>query len=98
MQPPTGPSYRPLPAPSYFAPQRPLQIRDLKLAIETFDGNEVYPGLGSGFGPRGKRFLRQVKIAEDLSGCMWTEEIKLDILGRHLSGKAGQHFHSQVDI
>lgn len=87
MKPPTCPSYRPVPAPSYC--KTPLQIRNRKLAIENFDGSEVYPGLGSGHGLRGKRFLRQVKIAEDLSGCMWTEEIKLDILGRHPSSRAG---------
>nr|CCA25736.1 Mitochondrial Carrier (MC) Family putative [Albugo laibachii Nc14] len=90
--------YRPVPAQTNFSAQRPIQIRDPKLAIENFDGKEVYPGLGSGFGTWGKRFLRQINIAEDLSGCMWNDEIKMDVLRRHLTGKVGQHFHSQVDI
>uniref|UniRef100_A0AAV1UYM3 Uncharacterized protein n=1 Tax=Peronospora matthiolae TaxID=2874970 RepID=A0AAV1UYM3_9STRA len=90
-------AFRPVPTPAYFAPQRPLQIRDINRAIENFDGKEVYPGLGSGFAPCGKRLLRQVRIAEELSGCIWTVDIKMDVLGRYLTGKAGQHFHSQVD-
>ena len=45
-------------------------MRDLKQAMDNFDGKEVYAGLGSGFRPWEKRFLRQIKIAEDLSGCM----------------------------
>ncbi|CAI5720402.1 unnamed protein product [Peronospora destructor] len=96
-QAPRGSAFGPVPAPAYFAPQRPLQMRDLKLAIENFEGKEVYPGLGSGFAPWGKRFLRQVRIAEELSGCIWSEDIKLDVLGRYLTGKAGQHFNIQVD-
>ena len=46
------------------------QITDLKLVVEVFEGKGVYPGLGAGFGPWGKQFLRQVRIAEELSECM----------------------------
>ena len=60
--------------------------------IEYFEGKEVYRGLGSGFGLCGKRFLRQNCITEELGECKWTKDIKLDVLGRCLIGKAGQHF------
>lgn len=97
IQPPWDTGYRLIPATAYFAAQRPRKIRDLKLAIENFDGKEVYPALGAGFGPWGKRFLREINISERLSGCFRTEEIKMDFLGRHLTGKARQRYHSQVD-
>ena len=51
IHPPCEPENKPVPAPTYFAAQRPLQFRYLKPATENVDGKEVYPGLGSGFGP-----------------------------------------------
>lgn len=49
IQPPRDTGHRPVPAPTYFAAQRLLQIRDLNLSIGSFDGKEVYPGLEAGF-------------------------------------------------
>lgn len=68
-------AYRRPEARTYFATMRVLRIRDVKLAIEEFEGKEVYPGIGAEFGPWGKRFLRQVRIAKELSKCLWTEDI-----------------------
>ncbi|CCI10095.1 unnamed protein product [Albugo candida] len=71
-------------------------IRDMKLAIQRFDGKEAYSGLGAPFTQWGFRFLRQLSHAQQASGGIWSEKVKLDCLGRHLSGKALTYYEQQV--
>nr|CCA17210.1 conserved hypothetical protein [Albugo laibachii Nc14]CCA23685.1 conserved hypothetical protein [Albugo laibachii Nc14] len=70
--------------------------RDMKLAIQPFDGKEVFSGLGAPLTQWGHRFLRQLSYAQQASGGIWSEEIKVDCLGRHLSGKALNYYQQQV--
>nr|CCA23978.1 OSIGBa0134J07.9 putative [Albugo laibachii Nc14] len=58
--------------------------------------DEFMPGLARHHSAE-PRQQRMVRVAEELSGCSWSEDIKLDVLGRYLTGKAGQHIQSQVD-
>eukprot|EP00644_Phytophthora_capsici_P018854 jgi/Phyca11/21871/fgenesh1_pg.PHYCAscaffold_174_\ len=53
--------------------------RQKKLAIRPFDGKELYVGLGSGFLEWGKRFERQVNIAQSACGFLWPEDVKVDL-------------------
>ena len=47
-----------------------------KLALEPFDGEELYHGLGfSGFLEWGKEFVRQVGFAESACRFAWPEDI-----------------------
>jgi hypothetical protein len=73
------------------------QMKDMKLSIVPFDGTEVYPGLGAGFDDWGRRFVREVTIAEEASGMTWPEDLKVDRLNRCLSGKAERFFSECVD-
>ncbi|CAI5746298.1 unnamed protein product [Peronospora destructor] len=66
-----------------------------KLALQPFDGKELYHGLGSGFLEWGKEFVRQVGFAK--CGCAWPEDIKVDVLGQHLAGKAQTYYRRQVE-
>nr|CCA22466.1 Mitochondrial Carrier (MC) Family putative [Albugo laibachii Nc14] len=70
--------------------------RDMQLAIQPFDGRETYSGLGAPFTQWGYRFLRQLSHAQQASGGIWSEEVKLDCLGRHLSGRALTYYEQQV--
>ena len=71
-------------------------IRDMKLAIQPFDGKETYSGLGAPFNQWGFRFLWQLSHAQQESGEIRSEEVKLDCLGRHLSGKVLTYYEQQV--
>ncbi|POM58937.1 Mitochondrial Carrier (MC) Family [Phytophthora palmivora] len=71
--------------------------RQRKLGIRHFDGKELYQGLGSGFLSWGKRFVRQIQFAERASGFQWSEEVKVDILGHHLTGMAERYYNQQVE-
>ena len=71
--------------------------RHRKLAIQPFDGKELYHGLGSGFLEWGKEFVRQIGFAERACGFGWPEDIKVDVLGQHLAGKAQTYYRRQVE-
>ena len=60
----------------------------MKLAIQTFDGMETHSGLGAPFTQWASRFLWQLSHAQQAFGGISSEGVKLDSLGRHLSGKA----------
>uniref|UniRef100_A0AAV1VL66 CCHC-type domain-containing protein n=1 Tax=Peronospora matthiolae TaxID=2874970 RepID=A0AAV1VL66_9STRA len=68
-----------------------------KLALQPFDGKELYHGLGCGFMEWGKEFVRQVGFAERACGFVWPEDIKVDVLGQHLAGKAQTYYRRQVE-
>lgn len=71
--------------------------RQRKLGILPFDGKELYQGLGSVFMEWGKDFVRQLQFAERASGFTWNEDIKVDVLGQHLSGMAQKYYRRQVE-
>ncbi|GMF30940.1 unnamed protein product [Phytophthora lilii] len=86
-------------------PQAPMNgfmrvpdTRQRKLAIRPFDGKELYQGLGSSFLSWGTRFVRQIGFAERASGFKWSEEIKIDVLGHHLTGMAERYYHQQRGV
>ncbi|CAI5723649.1 unnamed protein product [Peronospora farinosa] len=68
-----------------------------KLALQPFEGKELYQGLGSGFIGWGKEFVRQVGFAERACGFAWPEGIKVKVLGQHLGGKAQIYYRRQVE-
>ena len=67
----------------------------MKLPVGSFDGKEIYKGLGCNFQHWGDRFLRQLNIAQQHCGFYWYEDTKIDCLSNHLEGKALKYFNSQ---
>uniref|UniRef100_A0AAV1TYK1 Uncharacterized protein n=1 Tax=Peronospora matthiolae TaxID=2874970 RepID=A0AAV1TYK1_9STRA len=94
------PMYQPAPPP-HMAPElqydRVPDTRQRKLGIRPFDGKELYQGLGSGFLSWCKRFVRQIMFAERASGFQWSEDVKVDVLGHHLTGMAERYYNRQVE-
>jgi hypothetical protein len=70
-------------------------IKQMKLGIKKFDGEEVYKGLGPNFTEWGTHFMRRIAIAQIQSGFWWRSEDKVDCLQAHLSGRALRHFQTQ---
>ena len=83
------------PAEQFFAKQNTPSLKQLQLTIKPFTGEEIYPGLGSRFFQWGTEFLKEVELAEFASGLQWSEAIKINRLGRCLSGPAEVYFHSR---
>ncbi|OWZ02249.1 hypothetical protein PHMEG_00026224 [Phytophthora megakarya] len=77
--------------------QRTPDARQRKLNIRPFDGKELYQGLGSGFMQWGIKFMRQMRYAEAASGFAWSEDVKVDLLGHHLSGVTERYYNRQVE-
>ena len=99
QQPPPPPQYAaPPPQPTYRAPcpqggyRTTPTPKEMKLSIRTFDGKELYEGLGANFFDWGKAFLRQMELAESASQMHWPENVKLDCLCLHLGGSAEKYF------
>ena len=70
-------------------------MKNLRLLIDKFDGSELYPGLGSGFASWGAKFLKQLELAEQISGVTWSEDLKMERLGSYLTGTAEKLFDRQ---
>ena len=86
-----------------WQPQQPPPMlgvpapKQMKLCLTKFSGKEQYKGLGSGFKEWGKRFLRQLNLAQRASGFMWHEDLMVDVLSQHLEGKALSYFNAQYE-
>ncbi|KAE8895926.1 hypothetical protein PF003_g20300 [Phytophthora fragariae] len=61
--------------------------KEAKLALRTFDGSEVYKGLGSGFEQWALLFIEQVEMAELTHGYRWAERAKVNKFAEHLRGR-----------
>ncbi|POM78288.1 Hypothetical protein PHPALM_4198 [Phytophthora palmivora] len=71
---------------------RVLDTRQRTLGIRHFDGKELYQGLGSGF-----RHGASIQFTERANGFQWSEEVKVDILGHHLTGMAERYYNQQEE-
>ena len=85
----------------YLYPGHPAigmpDAREQNLALQPFDGKELYYGLDTGFIEWSKKFVRQVGFAERACGFMWPEDIKVDFFGQHSAGKAQTYYRRQVE-
>ena len=67
--------------------------RQKELKIRSFDVKKLYEGLRSGFWEWGRRFERQIVLAQSATGFYWLEDVKVDLLGHYLDGMAGTYFN-----
>ncbi|EGZ19372.1 hypothetical protein PHYSODRAFT_464921, partial [Phytophthora sojae] len=61
-----------------------------------FGGNEVYPGLGSGFEDFILEYEQAISTESLLNHSIWTSQIKASVLVNFLEDKAARFFHSNV--
>ena len=73
------------------------EAQQRKLALHPIDGKDLYHDLGCGFMEWGKEFVRQVGFEERACSFDWPEDIKIDVLGQHLAGKAQTYYRLQVE-
>ncbi|KAE8895632.1 hypothetical protein PF003_g20123 [Phytophthora fragariae] len=66
--------------------------KEAKLALRTFDGSEVYKGLGSGFEQWSMLLIEQVKMADLALGYRWAERAKVNKFAEHLRGRTEKSF------
>nr|CCA15954.1 conserved hypothetical protein [Albugo laibachii Nc14] len=71
--------------------------RQKKLPIRMFDRSELYPGLGSGVLEWGRRFERQINVAQSACGFLWPEDVTVDLLGHYLQGMAERYYHKKLE-
>jgi hypothetical protein len=71
--------------------------KDYKLATRSFDGKEIYPGLGADFMSWGRKFIRSIAYAEATCGYQWSEDINVEVLSHHAQGVAERYFNKQVN-
>jgi hypothetical protein len=73
-------------------------IKQVKLGIKKFDGEELYQGLGATFGDWGTRFMRHIAINQINTAFWWASEYKVDCLAMHLEGEELRHFETQSPV
>ncbi|GMF44284.1 unnamed protein product [Phytophthora fragariaefolia] len=66
--------------------------KESKLALRTFDGSEVYNGLGSGFEQWMLLLIEQVEMAEMAHCYRWAERAKVNKFAEHLRGRVEKYF------
>lgn len=70
--------------------------RQRELKIKAFDGKELCQGLSSGFLDWGRRFERQIVLAQAVCGFAWSEDVKVDLLSHYLEGMAEKYYNKQI--
>ena len=70
--------------------------KDFEVPIEKFDGTELYPGLGGNFREWGENFVMELVTVQENMGWEWTENMKIQALGRSLTGAPLSFFRQNL--